>query len=98
MSKITYKMSANVTVYPGMGSWRFLALPKEIGIEIKTKFGKRSVGWGSLRVLANIGKTSWKTSIFPDRKAGTYLLPLKATVRKAENIADGAKVIFTINL
>lgn len=81
-----------------MGGWRFLMLPKKVGKEIKEKFGRRAVGWGSLRVSAQIGKTKWKTSIFPDKKAGTYLLPLKAQVRKSEAISDESTVFFTITL
>lgn len=94
----TYNISSTVIVYPGMGGWRFLVVPKTVGREIKEKFGKHAVGWGSLRVSVTIGNTRWNTSIFPDRKAGTYLLPLKADVRKAEAIADGSQVHCTITL
>ncbi len=41
---------------------------------------------------AKIGKTNWRTSIFPDSKSGTYLLPVKATVRRVEGIDDGDTV------
>ena len=92
----TYNMSSKVIVYPGIGGWRFLMIPKKVGKEIKEQFGKYAAGWGSLKVKVVLGKTSWKTSIFPDKKAGTYLLPLKAEVRKNEVIEDGAKVNFTI--
>ena len=81
-----------------MSGWRFLGLPQKDGKEIKEKFGKRAKGWGSLPVLVTIGKTTWKTSIFPDKKSGTYLLPLKAEVRKKEGIVDKEKVSFTIQL
>jgi hypothetical protein len=39
-----------------------------------------------------VGVTSWRTSIFTDRKAGTYLLPVRKTVRDAENLEAGADV------
>jgi hypothetical protein len=45
-----------------------------------------------------LGKTSWKTSIFPDAKSGGYLLPLKAVVRKKENVAARDIVSFTLEL
>lgn len=93
-----YKLKSNVVVYPGMGGWRFLVIPKKIGKEIKEKFAKRAVGWGSIRVSVTIGKTEWKTSIFPDRKADTYLLPLKKEVRKSESIIDSDKVSYIIKL
>lgn len=93
-----YKLKSDVVVYSGMGGWRFLVIPKKAGQEIKEKFAKRAVGWGSIRVSVKIGKTEWKTSIFPDKKSGTYLLPLKKEVRKSESIIDSAKVSYVIKL
>ncbi len=98
MAKGAYKMKSKVLVYPGMAAWRFLVLPKKEGAEIKEKYGKSAKGWGSLPVSASIGKTEWKTSIFPDKKSGTYLLPLKAKIRKAEGIDDDDSVQFIIKL
>ena len=43
-------------------------------------------GFGSVRVAATVGTTSWRTSIFPDSKTGTYLLPVKKEVRDAEKL------------
>jgi len=38
-------------------------------------------------VRARIGATAWKTSLFPkDRR---YVVPVKASVRKAEDLAEG---------
>lgn len=74
--------------YPGMAGWHFAAVPKKESEEIKKKFGSMQRGWGSLPVAVTIGDTSWKTSIFPDKKSGVYLLPLKAAVRKKEAIFD----------
>lgn len=74
------------------GSWHFISLPKKDEAHIKKYFGAMSRGWGSLRVEAKIGKTTWKTSIFPDNKSGTYLLPVKADVRKRESLRAGEQV------
>lgn len=49
-------------------------------------------GFGSVRISALIGNTSWQTSIFPDKKSGCYFLPLKADVRKKEKLIDGQTV------
>lgn len=81
----TYRFRAKVWLYTGDAAWHFLTLPKGIGSEVKTLFG-HDRGWGSLPVRVTIGKTTWKTSIFPDNKTNSYLLPLKAQVRKAEGI------------
>lgn len=98
MADGTYEAVSRVIVYDGPAAWRFLALPPVITKEIKEKHGKRAAGWGSLRVLATLGETKWKTSIFPDKQSGTYLLPLKASVRKAEGIVDGAQTRFSIRI
>ena len=56
------------------------------GDDIKHHFGDKKRGWGSFPVVVTIGATNWKTSIFPDKKTGGYLLPLKADVRKKVKI------------
>lgn len=98
MSIGSYNFRSEVLVYPGTGAWRFLALPKKQGQEIKEKFANSAKAWGSIPVSVTIGKTIWDTSLFPDKKSGSYLLPLKAKVRKAEDIADGASVSFSIRV
>ena len=51
-----------------------------------------AAAWGSVYVEATIGSTIWRTSLFPSKQAGGWLLPLKAAVRKAEKIAEGSVV------
>lgn len=97
MSKV-YKLKSKILVYQGMSAWRFLVLPVAAGKEIKETNGKSAKGWGSLPVSVSIGHTTWQTSIFPDKKAGTYLLPLKAQIRKKEDIADDDVVSFTLTI
>ena len=80
-----------------MAGWHFTGIPKKESEEIK-KVSKVKAGFGSIPVIATIGKTQWKTSIFPDKKSGTYLLPLKAQVRKKENIFSNDTVYLTIEL
>lgn len=87
-----YTCKASVWVYQGPAAWHFLSLSRELSARIEKAHHRRARGWGSLRVRATIGKTSWETSIFPDRKSETYLLPLKLKARQAEEIADGDMV------
>lgn len=84
--------SAPVWVYPGEAGWRFVSVPRDESKKLKELFGGVARGFGSLKVQAQIGDTVWQTSIFPDSKQGVYLLPVKAAVRKAERIKDGAPV------
>ena len=57
--------------------------------------GGRRPGWGSLKVTATIGATSFGTSVFPAKGQG-WLLPVKAAVRKAEGIGEGDEVEVTL--
>lgn len=83
MKKIVF--DAKLWIYPGeTGNWHFVSVPKEIARTLKETFSHKKRGWGSLRVRATIGKTTWDTSIFPDSRTDTYLLPVKAAVRKKE--------------
>lgn len=74
----------------GKGSWHFMTLPVALSEEIRlVDAGPRRIGFGSLRVTATIGKSTWQTSIFPSTEARSYLLPVKAAVRKAEKLRAG---------
>jgi hypothetical protein len=86
MKKI-YKIKSKVWLYPGMAGWHFVGVPKKESEEIKRGY-KVKAGFGSVPVIVTIGKTKWKTSVFPDKRSGTYVLPLKAEVRKKENISS----------
>lgn len=94
-----YEFSAKLWIYEGNGAWVFVTLPKPIGAEIKELFGNERPGFGSIKIEAQIGETIWKTSIFPDKKSGSYVLPLKADVRKAAGlkVGDSAKVTLEID-
>lgn len=91
-----YKFSANIWLWPGENAaWHFISVPKMESAKIAALQEKKARrGWGSVKVEATIGKTAWTTSIFPDKKSGTYLLPLKCAVRKKE----GLMVKDTVNI
>jgi hypothetical protein len=92
-------METELWIYPGeTANWHFLTLPTKESDAIRERFGGRVRGWGSLRVSACIGNTTWKTSIFPDKKSGAYLLPVKSDVRKRENAIAGNRVAFRIEI
>ena len=40
----------------------------------------------------------WRTSLFPDRSGGSYLLPVKAAVRKAVGAGVGDRIIVRLTL
>lgn len=96
MSAIPYSFSAKPWEHAGPGSWHFVALPKKLAKEIRKTSGNHEEGWGRLKATARIGQSEWKTAIWFDTKQDTYLLPLKAEVRKKETIQPGKRVSITV--
>ena len=79
-------------------SWFFVSLPPGLADDIDAEHGHRAKGFGSLRVEVRIGATTWRTSIFPDTKRATYVLPVKKSVRTTEAIENGDQVNVSISL
>ncbi len=78
----------------GPAPWYFVTVPAEQGLALKAMSSSITYGWGVLPARARIGATTWTTSLFP--KDGSYLVPLRASVRKAEKLELGE--IVTIRL
>ena len=55
--------------------------------EIRAAARALTYGWGVIPVEVTIGRTTWRTSLFP--KDEGYLVPIKDAVRKAEGLAPG---------
>jgi hypothetical protein len=90
----TYEFRARLWRWSGgKASWYFVTLPAVLAREIRlVDAGPRRVGFGSLRVKATIGEATWQTSIFPSTQHRSYLLPVKAAVRKSGRLAEGKSV------
>jgi len=90
--KIQYRFSAEVWQHTGTGGWHFISLPKAMSQEIRNLLGQEEEGWGRLKANASVGNSSWETAIWFDTKKSTYLLPLKADIRKKEKISTGTTI------
>lgn len=87
-----YAFEAEVWEYEGPAAWFFVSLPEDVADKIESDHHGRTHGFGSVRVEVTVGSTTWSTSIFPDRKRGTYVLPVKKEVRRAEGMERGTVV------
>lgn len=92
--------NSTLWLWPGeTGSWHFVTVPEEQSAEIRLEAsasGPRR-GFGSVRVEAAVAGVRWRTSVFP-QKAGTYLLPVKAEVRRRAGIGEGDAVTVELQL
>lgn len=93
----TYALRGKLWVHPGAAGWHFVTVPKRQGQEIRRFFGGDRA-WGSVPVTVTIGGATWRTSLFPDGKTGSYLLPVKAAVRRAEGLAAGSTAAYTLRI
>jgi hypothetical protein len=84
------EFSGEVWFWRGPAPWHFVTVPEPECVELKAASALVTYGWGMIPVLARIGKTSWKTSLFP--KEGRYIVPLNVAVRKAEGLDVGDTV------
>lgn len=84
------KFSGEVWFWRGPAPYYFVTVPKKQCRELKALSSLVTYGWGMIPVVAQVGQTQWKTSLFP--KDGQYIVPLKDSVRAAEELAQGDKV------
>ena len=79
--------SGEVWFWRGPSPFHFVTVPDEQCGGLEAASAVVTYGWGMIPVTAQIGKTTWTTSLYP--KDGRYIVPLKTVVRKAENIEVG---------
>ena len=93
------KSRAKIWLHSGdKAAWHFLTLSKVAAQRLKAVFKQPRRGWGSIPVIVQIGNSQWKTSVFPESKLESFILPIKAKVRKAEGIKHGQTVSFAIEV
>ena len=80
------------------GGWFFLTVEGQAAAEVRYAALGRMGGFGSVKVTARIGDTEWRTSLFPHRESGGFLLPLKAEVRRREAIETGQAVTVDLTI
>ena len=81
------EFTGEIWYWKGPAPWFFVTVPEEECLELAEASAVVSYGWGMIPVNARIGKTDWKTSLFP--KDGRYVVPVKARVREAERLNVG---------
>lgn len=92
LGRIKYEFTAEPWQYSASGGWYFISVPENVSMEIRENLKWQEEGWGRLKITAEIGSSHWKTSIWFDTKRNMYLLPLKADIRKKENVEIGKNI------
>ena len=87
-----WEFETELWLYEADAAWHFITVPADVSDEIEGQTRELRRGFGSVRVSVTVGETTWATSVFPDRKRGAYLLPVKAEVRRREGLSPGSVV------
>jgi hypothetical protein len=90
------EFSGRIFFWKGPSPWFFVTVPEQQSRDLKAVSGLVTYGWGVIPVHVRIGRTEYMTSLFP--KDGLYLVPIKASVRKAENLSEGGSVTIQLEV
>lgn len=83
---IELEFSGEIWCWRGPAPWYFVTVPEAECREIKAISGAVTYGWGMIPASVRIGQSAWETALWP--KDGSYIVPIKASVRKAENLDE----------
>lgn len=84
------EFDATIWFWRGPAPWYFVTVPERECEDLRAMAGSVTYGWGMIPATVRIGQTEWKTSLYP--KDGSYIVPIKASVRKAESLDEGDSV------
>lgn len=92
-----FEFEAELWEYPGEAPWVFVTLPEETAEAIRESEATRRP-FGSIGVTVQVGATTWQTSLFPEPESGSYVLPVKADVRRNQSLTIGDVATFRVEL
>ncbi|MDI1464023.1 DUF1905 domain-containing protein [Catellatospora sp. KI3] len=90
------RFEGEIWFWRGPAPWHFVTVPDEQSAALEAASAQVTYGWGMIPVTARIGATDWTTSLWP--KDGGYLVPVKASVRRAERLELGDTVTIRLGV
>jgi hypothetical protein len=90
------EFNGKIWFWNGPAPWYFVTIPAKQCRDLRAISEFVTYGWGMIPVHVRIGKSKWKTSLFP--KDGRYIVPIKASVRKAEKLEEGDQVTVRLDV
>jgi hypothetical protein len=85
-----FEFKGKIRYWRGPAPHLFVTVPEKPSDDIKAVSKLVTYGWGVIPVKVQVGNAEWTTSLIP--KDGRYLVPIKASVRDAEGLAEGDTV------
>jgi len=104
MSEASHELTTTLWRWSGGangGDWFFVTIDGAAGEALsatalmhRLETGRRA-GFGAVKVMVSVGETSWRTSAFPSKEQG-WMVPIKVSVRKAEDLIEGVPFSLTL--
>jgi len=91
---VELEFTGDVWEWRGPAPYHFVWVPDDEAEQVRDTAAAVTYGWGMVPVAVTIGETTWTTSLWP--KDGSYVVPLKAKLRRAEGIELG--MVVTVRL
>ena len=91
-----FSFEATVIEWRGPAPFYFAPTDAAVSAEISAMASHLTYGWGCIPVDVTIGDTTFYTALIP--REGSYFVPLKVAVRKAEGIELGEPVSVRLSL
>lgn len=73
-----------VVFWRGPAPWHFVSVPGGQADAIAAVAARVTYGWGMVPATVTLGGSTWTTSLWP--KDGGFLVPIKTSVRLAEDV------------
>jgi hypothetical protein len=90
------EFDAKIWYWRGPAPWFFVTVPDKQCDDLRAISGFVTYGWGMIPARVRIGKTEWTTSLFPKNRS--YIVPIKASVRNAEDLEEGDNVTLQLEV
>jgi Domain of unknown function (DUF1905) len=84
---VNFEFSGEIVYWRGPSPFHFVMLPEPQADQLHEVAGELTYGWGCIPARGRIGDTAFTTALFP--KDGTFAVPVKVAVRRAEGLELG---------
>ena len=93
---LAIEFNGEIWCWKGPAPWYFVTVPAEQCRDLSALSAAVTYGWGMIPVHVRIATSAWTTSLWP--KDGRYIVPIKASVRKAQHLAEGDRVTIRLGV
>jgi hypothetical protein len=87
---MSFEFDGEIWYWRGPAPWYFVTVPAKESDDLKAMLAFVTYGWGMIPAKVRIGRTEFETAMWP--KDGRYIVPIRASVRKAERLDVGDRV------